>query len=193
MEQLLKQIEEGFLREKSLVSENLAERIAELKEYLKLIDYVSKQITELSIQHRKDISSLVDEKALHHKHLDDINSAHAKEISSHVSKMNERQAHSDRLEIDIVVKEGKIISLDNKINGLVVENTNLENNTNSLRGQVSTLERAVSTLKSQETITITNNEKLVKENESLVSLIESRKKEAGKLSDDITILQARLK
>ena len=193
MEQQLQQITDGFLREKSQVSENLSQRITELKEYLKLIDTISAKISELGIQHRKDISNLLDEKVSHQKHLDEINTAHAKEIDSHVSKMNEKKAHSDRLDTDISIKEGKINSLDNKINGLVVENTNLESNTESLRGQVSTLERAVKTLKLQESDTIANNDKLTKENESLVTLIEGRKKEASKLNDDIAILQSRLK
>lgn len=193
MEDTLKTITEGFLREKSLGLENLTQRIAELKEYLKLLDSVSSKITEIGIQHRKDISSLIEEKVSHQKLLEDIKATHAKEIVSHVSNINEKQTHSDRLDKEILIKEGKVSSLDRQVQGLLSELSTTEVRVNDIRGMVSTLERNNTSLKTEETKLAKSIESLKSELTNTTESVEEKKKEATRLSNDIAILEARLK
>ena len=193
MEQTLQQINEGFLREKSLAVEQVKERIVELNQYLKLLDSVTAKIAEVSVSHRKDVANILNEKAEHESSLNALKLAHSNELKTYSEKVEAKQSHSNNLDKDIVSKESKIVELDKRVEVLLGEMKSTQNSLDIIRVQSSHLQRSAGTSQSQEDTLKKSVEKLTKEQDDLSSSIEAKKKELSHLSNDLAILESRLK
>ena len=108
MEQTLQQINEGFLREKSLAVEKVKERISDLNQYLKLLDSVTAKISEVSISHKKDVANILNEKAEHESSLNALKLAHSNELKTYSEKVEAKQSLSNNLDKDIVAKNPRL-------------------------------------------------------------------------------------
>ena len=193
MEEILKQISEGFLREKSLSSEQVKERISDLNQYLKLLDSVVVKISEVSVSHRKDVANVLNEKTEHENALAAIKVAHSNELKSHAEKVESKQTHSSNLDSDIKAKESRAKELDMRVEDLNGELRNSQESSDSLRLQVSVLERNVRDLQNRESLLSKSITKLSEEESALSNSIEAKKKEVGRLSSDLATLEARTK
>ena len=191
MEQTLQTIQEGFLREKSLATEQVKERILELNQYLKLLDSVTAKISEVSISHKKDIANVLNEKVENERLLNAIKVTHNDELKSHSEKIAAKEIHSSNLDKDIIAKESKIVELDKRFEVLLDEMKSSQESLDIIRVQSSHLQRSVGTSQSQEDTLKKSVIKLTQEEAEISSSIEAKKKELGRLSSDLAILEAR--
>jgi|ERR1035437_3957260 chromosome segregation ATPase len=191
MENTLITIQEGFLREKSLASEQVKERILELNQYIKLLDSVTTKIAEVSVSHRKDVANILNEKSEHESSLNALKLAHSNELKTYSEKVEAKLSHSNNLDKDIIAKESKIVELDKRVEVLLGEMKSSQESLDIIRVQSSHLQRSAGTTQSQEDTLKKSVEKLTKEEAEISSSIEAKKKELGRLSSDLAILEAR--
>ena len=191
MEQTLQTIQEGFLREKSLATEQVKERILELNQYLKLLDSVTAKISEVSISHKKDVANVLNEKVENERLLNAIKVTHNDELKSYSEKVEAKQSHSNNLDKDIVAKESKIVELDKRVEVLLGEMKSSQESLDIIRVQSSHLQRSAGTSQSQEDTLKKSVVKLTQEEAEISSSIEAKKKEISRLSSDLAILKSR--
>jgi chromosome segregation ATPase len=191
--EILKQITEGFLKEKSLSGELVKERISDLNQYLKLLDLAIVKVAEVSLSHKKEVESLLAEKSVHQKDLNDIKDAHNNELKSHSEKIAAKEIHSGNLDSDIKAKESKIVELDKRIDDLRAEYTSIESSVATIRLQLVTMERNLRDFQGQEASLKKSIEDLSGSEAKVTESVESKKKEVTRLSNDEAVLKARKK
>ena len=193
MDNLLKQIAEGFSQEKSLAHIEVKNRIDELNQYLKLLEKVSVEIGQVAVQHRKDIENLINDKVFNAKEISRLQAEYSELSKTYQKSISEKENHLKNLDADIKLHESKCSSLESHIKGLIVELKNYEERSTEARGVISTLERAVKSLTADEVSLKKSIEDKQKEESKLITSIEANKKEAARLSSDVAILEARSK
>lgn len=191
MEELLLKIEKSLATEASQALTAIPQRIAELKEYLKLLEAATGKIKEVSTSYKHEVTSVIAEKSDHEKGLAKLREDHSNEIKTHDLKISDKQSHIEKLNVEISDKELKQTSYNNLIDGLMSEGKNLESSIFNLKGNKSSLERENRDLEQNKKSLVDSIEIKKKEEALLVDSIEKDKKEFSQLSNDLAVLKAR--
>lgn len=193
MEKTLKTIQESFTREGHLLTDEVAKRNLELKECLHLLGEVSKEITNISAQHKRDIEDVIHEKDSHEKKVSQLKEEHRNTSASLDKTLSEKSTLLESLKRDIVVSEKRLSSVDNRIKTLGEEQKILEARVLEFRGVVSTIERSVSSLRSEESNLKKSIEEKKEEEAKLSDLVDKKKKDAARVSNDAEVIKKRTK
>lgn len=191
MEQLDK-IQEGLNQEKFSTFEDVKVRIDQLNEYMKLFNEVYAKVVELSKAHKKEVLDVLAEKASIEKKISDAKVDHMNLVKGHDSIIAGKEIHLVGLTQHVHDKELKANSIDNRIQGLIVEQKAADERLTELRGTIAVTERSISALREEEYKLKKSIADKQPEEARILSSIEDSKKIASRLSSDIAVLEARL-
>lgn len=193
MEALLKQLTESFKLEKDNLSASLSARQGIVEQYRFTLDRFVGELNQAVARYKIELVPIENQKRKLLEQIDSLTTQQHEMSKLYSDKVSGLSFQAESLQKDIKELEDKQGSLNRVNAGLMTEYRGIEDQLVTLRGNISALERRAKELADKEAkLKITSNSQ-IEESAYLTSEIDQKKADFNRLSNDVLVLETRLK